>query len=72
MKSTDIFNNCNLWIAKKACKPGANCHIAAPRGSQTGTQGIKGAKDRGMIPPNLCKEILESIEKPKIIQENLI
>lgn len=28
-------------------------------GSRTGTQGIKGAKDRGVIPPALIYEILE-------------
>lgn len=45
------------------CKPGASCHEAAPRGSRTGTQGIKGAKDRGRIPEALFEEIFEAIAK---------
>jgi hypothetical protein len=36
-----------------------SCHISAPRGSQTGTQGLKGSYIRSQIPYELCKEIIE-------------
>lgn len=62
-KPTDIWTNCKEWTPKPICKPGASCHEAAPRGSRTGTQGIKGAKDRGRIPEALFKEIFSQIQK---------
>lgn len=61
MKPTDIWTNCSEWKPKPMCKNGENCHESAPRGSKTGTQGIKGAKDRGVIPPALFYEIFEHI-----------
>ena len=33
-------------------------HEAAPRGSRTGTQGVKGNYNRSKIPYLLCKEII--------------
>lgn len=60
MKPTDIWTNSNKWVPKKPCKNGDNCHISAPRGSRTGTQGLKGSYERSKIPYLLCKEILES------------
>ena len=42
------------------CKNGSKCHIAAPRGSKTGTQGLKNAYERSKLPILLCKEILNS------------
>jgi len=60
-KPTDIWTNARWWNPKPICSPGASCHEAAPRGSRTGTQGIKGAKDRGKIPPALFEEILEQM-----------
>lgn len=62
MKPTDIFSNCSQWTPRPHCKNGDTCHVAAPRGSVTGTQGIKGARDRAIIPPDLCKEILSVFE----------
>ncbi len=68
MKPTDIWSNNiysllkpNGWKPKPICKNGDNCHEAAPRGSKTGTQGIKGNYERSKIPYALCKEILLSI-----------
>jgi len=58
MKPTDIWTNAYWWQPRPACKNGAPCHVAAPRGSKTGTQGIAGAKDRGVIPPAIFDEIL--------------
>jgi hypothetical protein len=60
MKPTDIWSNNRKWqMVAKSCKNGMSCHESAPRGSKTGTQGIKGAKARGMIPPKLIEEILD-------------
>lgn len=61
-KPTDIWTNALFWKPKPMCKPGASCHEAAPRGSRTGTQGIKGAKDRGRIPDGLFEEILGQVD----------
>lgn len=60
MKPTDIWTNNTKWIPRPMCKNGDNCHIAAPRGSSTGTQGLKGAYERSKIPEDLCLEILKS------------
>lgn len=61
MKPTDIWTNCSEWKPKPMCKNGMPCHESAPRGSRTGTQGIKGAKNRGVIPPALFREIFNEI-----------
>ena len=68
-KPTDIWTN-NLysllnpdgWQPRSECFNGnTNCHHeAAPRGSQTGTQGLKGNYNRSKIPNELCIEILNS------------
>jgi hypothetical protein len=60
MKPTDIWNNNNNWIPKPTCKNGDSCHISAPRGSRTGTQGRSNAYERSKIPEELCHEILIS------------
>lgn len=60
MKPTDLWMN--FEFKGKRCKNGMTCHESAPRGSKTGTQGLKGAKERGVIPPRLCQEILKVIE----------
>ena len=69
MKPTDIWTN-NIqsilnpggWLPREMCFNGnKNCHHQpAPRGSQTGTQGIKGNYLRSVVPYELCKEILDS------------
>jgi len=61
MKPTDIWTNFMNWQPKKPCKNGNPCHESAPRGSRTGTQGLKNAKDRGVIPPALFEEIFKQI-----------
>jgi hypothetical protein len=60
MKPTDIWTNSDTWIPKPMCKNGAPCHVAAPRGSRTGTQGLKGNYERSKIPHELCLEIIKS------------
>ncbi len=62
MKPTHIFTNYpNPQF--KHCKNGDPCHEKAPRGSRTGTQGIKGSVDRSKIPDKLCEYIVELCEK---------
>lgn len=63
MKPTDIWTNHPNPEFKPACKNGDPCHESAPRGSKTGTQGLKGSKERGVIPTELCKHIVNICEK---------
>lgn len=58
MKPTDIWTNTN-WTPRPICSNGDNCHESAPRGSKTGTQGIKRSRDRAVIPMELCRELAE-------------
>jgi hypothetical protein len=60
MKPTDIWTNSDEWVPKPMCKNGDPCHVAAPRGSRTGTQGRANAYERSKIPEELCREILKS------------
>lgn len=62
MKPTDLWGGVAGWVARQPCKNGDQCHEAAPRGSRTGTQGLKGARNRSMIPYELGAEILAAIE----------
>lgn len=72
MKPTDIWSN-NIFdmFNPKGWKPRSLCwngnkkchHEEAPRGSQTGTQGIKGNYERSKIPTKLCEEIIKSTIK---------
>lgn len=63
MKPTDLWTNHPLPAFKEPCKNGAPCHVAAPRGSKTGTQGIKGSVDRSRIPHELCEHIVKICEE---------
>jgi hypothetical protein len=65
-KPTDLWGEVSGWVARESCKPGAPCHVAAPRGSRTGTQGLSGAKNRSMVPYELGLELLNAIEKKEI------
>ena len=62
MKPTDIFTNHPDPNFKPMCKNGDPCHVSAPRGSATGTQGIKGTVDRSRIPEELCDYIVKISE----------
>lgn len=57
-KPTDIWTNCDEWVPRPPCKPGASCHVAAPRGSRTGTQGMGDKIVKAVIPHELCVEIM--------------
>ena len=63
MKPTDIFTNHPNPKFKPMCHNGDPCHQSAPRGSKTGTQGIKGSADRALIPVELCEHIVDICEE---------
>lgn len=63
MKPTDIWTNHPAPEFKPPCKNGDPCHIPAPRGARTGTQGLKGSKERARIPSQLCEHIVAICEK---------
>ena len=63
MKPTDIWTNAPWWTPRPMCKNGMPCHVAAPRGSQTGTQGLQNYKEKSRIPAELFKEIFEQHKK---------
>ena len=60
MKPTDIWTNSKLWHPRPMCKNGnPDCHHErAPRGSKTGTQGLKNNHERSKIPWRLCEEVV--------------
>ena len=62
MKPTDIWTNCLEWVPRPMCRPGSDCHVSAPRGSISGTQGLKDNTARSVIPPALFEEIFDSME----------
>lgn len=65
-KPTDIWTNCKGFKPKTCKNNASNCHHErAPRGSKTGTQGLKGNIERGAIPKELCEAIVRICEKNK-------
>jgi len=64
MKPTDLWNN--IGFIGKMCKNGNPCHVSAPRGSKTGTQGLKGNMERSVVPPALCLEIIKICEQGEL------
>ena len=63
MKPTDIWTNHPDPKFKQMCKNGDSCHEKAPRGSRTGTQGLKGSKERSVVPVELCRHIVKICEE---------
>lgn len=63
MKPTDIWTNHPNPLFKPACHKGDNCHIPAPRGSKTGTQGLNGSIERARIPDEFCEYIVSICEQ---------
>ena len=55
----DMFNNSG-WEPRSMCYNGnTKCqHEPSPRGSRTGTQGLKNNYERSKVPKELCEEIL--------------
>lgn len=62
-KPTDIFTNHPNPRFKPPCKNGDKCHEPAPRGSRTGTQALKNAKEKARIPKLLCEWIVKICEE---------
>jgi hypothetical protein len=60
-KPTDLWGDVVNWTPRPMCQPGSTCHEAAPRGSRTGTQGLKGSKQRSMVAPDLSRELRDAI-----------
>ena len=63
MKPTDIWTNHPNPKFLPPCKNGDKCHEPAPRGSKTGTQGLKGSVERSIIPSRLCEHIVDICEE---------
>lgn len=63
MKPTDIWTNHPNPQFKPPCHNGDPCHVRAPRGSKTGTQGLKGSRERSIIPKQLCEHIVRICEE---------
>ena len=63
MKPTDIWTNHPDPKFLPPCHNGDPCHEPAPRGSKTGTQGLKGSVQRSMIPDRLCEHIVSICEE---------
>ena len=65
-KPTDIWTNHPNPEFKPPCKAGDPCHEASPRGSRMGTSRLKNARERSLIPDELCEHIVEICEKKNI------
>lgn len=63
MKPTDIWTNHPDPKFIPPCKNGDPCHVPAPRGARTGTQGLKNSKEKAVIPPKLCWHIVDICEE---------
>ena len=57
MKPTDIWTNHKYPNFKPVCHNNDTCHVSAPRGSSTGTQGLKGNYERSLIPHEFCEYV---------------
>jgi hypothetical protein len=62
MKPTDLWGVVPNWKPRPMCKNGMSCHTPAPRGAKTGTQGLKNAAERAVVPWKLWEEILVALE----------
>lgn len=62
-KPTDLFGGFPPTLRlHPPCKPSAPCHEAAPRGSNTGVQGLTGASARAVMPPALSMSVCMAME----------
>jgi len=60
MKPTDIWTSNPNWHPRPMCRPKAACHEAAPRGTRSGTEGLKNSFERSKIPHELCLEVMRA------------
>jgi hypothetical protein len=58
MKPTDLFGELPQEFDARNCSNGDDCHDAAPRGSDTGTQGKGSSAERAKIPTGLATELM--------------
>ena len=64
MKPTDLWGgHPSTWTPRPMCKNRAPCHVAAPRGAKTGTQGRAGAVDRSRVPYELSLDLCLAVEQ---------
>ena len=63
MKPTDLWGGVAGWSPRPACKNGDPCHVSAPRGSKTGTQGMETPAVKAMVPYELGAELLAAITR---------
>lgn len=61
-KPTDIWTNHPMPNFKPTCERGAKCHVSAPRGAKTGTQGLANRIEKARIPTELCEHIVDICE----------
>ena len=67
LSSNDLFGDNKLqgWLPRPVCnnrqKNNICHHEKAPRGSKTGTQGLKDNYERSKVPYELCLEIIKSL-----------
>jgi len=57
-KPTDLFGVVPGWRPKPMCGRGAPCHVASPRGSNTGTTGLWNVIDRSRVPYGIAEELI--------------
>ena len=62
MKPTDLWGKFPFLFSARNCKNGDSCHVSAPRGSQTGTQGFATTEERAKIPYGLSEEMCRACE----------
>jgi len=62
MKPTDLWGE-HPEMDYRFCANGEDCHTSAPRGSQTGTQGVHSSVRRAAIPYSISLSILEAVER---------
>lgn len=68
MKPTDIWTNLK-WTPKPMCRNNRKgCHELAPRGSKTGTQGLKDSESRAKIPYKLSEALSNAVENANNIK----
>jgi hypothetical protein len=62
-KPTDLWTNIYDWTPRPLCFNGnRDCHHQpAPRGSQSGTQGLANSYEKSKVPEELCLEILKTL-----------
>lgn len=63
MKLTNLWGNWpDTWHPRPKCENGNPDHEASRRGMKTGTQGIKSARDRAIVPYELSLEVCMAVE----------